>query len=309
MEFLVSLDQFEGPLDLMLHLVRKNKLDLFDLDLEKLAEQYCTYIRQASQMHLEISSEYLEECTILMEYKSRRLLPGKPEQEEDSWQEDPAKKLALRLAEYQKCQEESERLSRLYEMRSKQIERSVIELKEEWLMPKEEARLVLQSADLLKAMQRVLRRHALLQPYQTSVEVRELSVAERMDEIRSRFNFSAEPVMFDTLCADCQCLHEVIVTFLAVLELVHSGEIYCYMKNEPVTVLREEFDSELSRIVPDLSDQTENRSEEAASDQSIHNQFVHNEVQPQSEIQASENLKQEREETLWIIVNQPETIH
>lgn len=249
MDFQVSLDQFEGPLDLMLHLVRKNKLDLFDLDLEKLAGQYCAYLRQAKVLHLEISSEYLEECTILMEYKSRRLLPKKTEQaEEENWQEDPAARLAQRLQEYQRCQQESERLSALFEKRSRQFERSASAMKEEWEKRAREAASheswpsgSLQPADLLRAMERVLRRHALLQPYQTSVEVRELSVAERMDTLRSRLFHGGtkdRALSFESLCQDCISLHETIVTFLSVLELVHSGEVSCTMDKEDVLWIR-----------------------------------------------------------------------
>ena len=75
MEFKVTIDQFEGPLDLMLHLIKENKLDLFDLDMNVLASQYIDYIQKMEEIHLEIASEYLEELASLVEYKSRKLLP------------------------------------------------------------------------------------------------------------------------------------------------------------------------------------------------------------------------------------------
>ena len=75
MEFKITIDQFEGPLDLMLHLIKENKLDLFDLDMLILADQYIHYIHQMEDMHLEVASEYLIELSSLIEYKSRKLLP------------------------------------------------------------------------------------------------------------------------------------------------------------------------------------------------------------------------------------------
>lgn len=228
MEFTVSLSQFEGPLDLMLHLVRKNKLNLFDLDLEKLASQYCAYIRQAASLSLEISSEYLEECTVLMEYKSRRLLPRKPIETEDNYQEDPAARIARRLREYEQCKKESEQLAALYEKRNKLLERPVIELKEEWVQKyADNEPLRLYTIDLMRAMERVMKRYALMQPYETRLEVREISVQERMEQVLAIARTLPPVFSFERLSEDCISVHEVIVTFLAVLELIHSGQMDC----------------------------------------------------------------------------------
>lgn len=71
MKFEVSIEQFDGPLDLMLHLVKENKLDLFDLDMDVLASQYIAFIHEMQTLHLEIASEYLEELASLIEYKSK----------------------------------------------------------------------------------------------------------------------------------------------------------------------------------------------------------------------------------------------
>ena len=75
MAFTVTIDQFEGPLDLMLHLIKDNKLDLFELDMDLLTDQYLHYLNAMESMHLEIASEYLAELAGLIEYKSKKLLP------------------------------------------------------------------------------------------------------------------------------------------------------------------------------------------------------------------------------------------
>ena len=237
MEFNVSLDQFEGPLDLMLHLVHTNKLDLFELKLDVLATQYIAYIRHALDKGLDVSSEYLVEFTSLMEYKSRKLLPKKQEieVEEDSYQEDPAQAMARRLQEYEKCKQEAAMLARLHEIRQSQFDRAPASLIDEWSAhPDPSVKLHLKSADLQKAFERLMRRYAILKPYETQVEVKELSVEERMEQILEMDVFSTTPFPFERLLDDTKTLHEVVVTFLAVLELVHDGlaAVYCNEEEE-----------------------------------------------------------------------------
>ena len=101
MALLVSLDEFEGPLDLMLYLVRDNKLDLFNLDLVTLTHQYVAFIHQAQSNNLEIASEYLSEMAGLIELKSKRLLPRPPVDDLDDELNNPTS-LVSRLLEYQR---------------------------------------------------------------------------------------------------------------------------------------------------------------------------------------------------------------
>ena len=110
MEFTVLIDQFEGPLDLMLHLIRENKLDLFDLDMNVLTEQYLAYLETMESMHLEIASEYLGELAALLEYKSKKLLPREKVEITEEYEEDHRDRLVSRLLEYQRFKEISETL-------------------------------------------------------------------------------------------------------------------------------------------------------------------------------------------------------
>ena len=103
MDFKVTIDQFEGPLDLMLHLIKENKLDLFDLDIDVLTGQYLIYLDSMDQLHLEIASEYLVELATLIEYKSKRLLPKDESVLDEDLEEDPKDRLVRRLLEYQHC--------------------------------------------------------------------------------------------------------------------------------------------------------------------------------------------------------------
>ena len=223
MKFTVTIDQFEGPLDLMLHLIKENKLDLFDLDMNVLTTQYIEFIHQMKDLHLEIASEYLSELASLIEYKSKKLLPREEVQVEEEYEEDQRTKLVARLVEYQKYKEISEKLWIDYENRQKHFTRPVSPLVEQWSIPIESDTLENQSPyELLKAMNRVLQRMILLKPYETKVTIKELSVEERLEQIKERLKDSNDMILFETLCDDCSSLHMVIVTFLSILDLIHQ---------------------------------------------------------------------------------------
>ena len=223
MKFTVTIDQFEGPLDLMLHLIKENKLDLFDLDMNVLTTQYIEFIHQMKDLHLEIASEYLSELASLIEYKSKKLLPREEVQVEEEYEEDQRTKLVARLVEYQKYKEISEKLRIDYENRQKHFTRPVSPLVEQWSIPIESDTLENQSPyELLKAMNRVLQRTILLKPYETKVTIKELSVEERLEQIKERLKDSNDMILFETLCDDCSSLHMVIVTFLSILDLIHQ---------------------------------------------------------------------------------------
>lgn len=223
MKFTVTIDQFEGPLDLMLHLIKENKLDLFDLDMNVLTTQYIEFIHQMKDLHLEIASEYLSELASLIEYKSKKLLPREEVQVEEEYEEDQRTKLVARLVEYQKYKEISGKLRIDYENRQKHFTRPVSPLVEQWSIPIESDTLENQSPyELLKAMNRVLQRMILLKPYETKVTIKELSVEERLEQIKERLKDSNDMILFETLCDDCSSLHMVIVTFLSILDLIHQ---------------------------------------------------------------------------------------
>lgn len=188
-----------------------------------LTTQYIEFIHQMKDLHLEIASEYLSELASLIEYKSKKLLPREEVQVEEDYEEDQRTKLVARLVEYQKYKEISEKLRIDYENRQKHFTRPVSPLVEQWSIPIESDTLENQSPyELLKAMNRVLQRMILLKPYETKVTIKELSVEERLEQIKERLKDSNNTISFETLCDDCSSLHMVIVTFLSILDLIHQ---------------------------------------------------------------------------------------
>ena len=219
MSFTVETTKFDGPLDLMLHLIKEQQLDIFDLDMEVLTDQYINYLQTMEKLELEIESEYLVELATLIEYKSKKLLPKKTEELEDEYEEDPKERIVRRLLEYQKYKEVSSELLEAFNQRQEQFAKplSIDSINTNNLV--DDQKLEGNPYDLLKAMTRVLRRMELSKPIETKLTAKEISTEDRILEIKSRLSTLPKTFNFENLVSDCHNVHEVIVTFLAILDM------------------------------------------------------------------------------------------
>jgi segregation and condensation protein A len=218
MGFEVETLKFEGPLDLMLHLIHEQQLDIFDLDMEVLTEQYINYLHALEELHLEIESEYLVELATLIEYKSKKLLPKKPD-EEDEDLEDPKDRLVRRLLEYQKYKEVSKALYDSFVERQDQLSKPVSFDEVVKLSSAEDKKIEGDPYDLLKAMNKVLRRLQLSRPLDIKFTQKELSPEDRILQIKARLKDLPETFSFETLIEDCDSIHEYVITFIAILDM------------------------------------------------------------------------------------------
>jgi segregation and condensation protein A len=218
MGFEVETLKFEGPLDLMLHLIHEQQLDIFDLDMEVLTEQYINYLHALEELHLEIESEYLVELATLIEYKSKKLLPKKPD-EEDEDLEDPKDRLVRRLLEYQKYKEVSKALYDSFVERQDQLSKPVSFDEVVKLSSAEDQKIEGDPYDLLKAMNKVLRRLQLSRPLDIKFTQKELSPEDRILQIKARLKDLPETFSFETLIEDCDSIHEYVITFIAILDM------------------------------------------------------------------------------------------
>lgn len=242
MAFEITIDQFEGPLDLMLHLIKENKLDLFDLDMNTLTDQYLAYLNTMEAMHLEVASEFLSELAGLIEYKSKKLLPREKVEIVEEYEEDQREKLVKRLLEYQRFKEVSEQFHKQYEERQKLMSKPLSEETNQWMKVIVEEEISGNPYDLVKAMHKVLRRMALAQPYETKMTVKELSLDDRVVQIKARLKNWTGKMNFEELCSDCTDLHMVIVTFLSVLDLIKHKEItFTLDEEETIWIIRGEI--------------------------------------------------------------------
>ena len=234
-EFTVTTDRFDGPLDLMLHLVREKKLDLHDLDVNVLTDQYIAYIKAMESLHLEIASEYLVEMASLVEYKSRRLLPGAKDEPEE---EDPKERLVRRLLEYQQFKEVSREFGAMFEGRQKLLGKPLSQEAEQWMNTEEAGQYTGSPYDLMKAMRKCMMRLQLTKPIRTKYAVKELSVEDRETEIRARLDRLPETFRFENLLDDVQDLPKFIVTFLSVLDLARQHVLYFSVDESDVIWLK-----------------------------------------------------------------------
>ncbi len=218
MGFTVETTKFDGPLDLMLHLIKEQQLDIFDLDMEVLTDQYIKYLHEMEKLELEIESEYLVELATLIEYKSKKLLPKKSEDIEDDYEEDPKERIVRRLLEYQKYKEVSSELYESFNQRQEQYAKP-LSVDSVSTTLNDEQKLEGNPYDLLKAMTKVLRRLQLSKPIETKLTAKEISTEDRILEIKSRLSSLPTTFSFDNLVDDCKSVHEVIVTFLAILDM------------------------------------------------------------------------------------------
>ncbi len=217
MTYRCKLEIFEGPLDLLLHLLKEQKMDIYDIPISEITRQYMESLALMKELNLELVGEYLVMAAELAHIKSKTLLPT-PETD-DEWDagggEDPRAELMRRLREYQRYRDAA------FELRMKEHDQQQIFVRGgqiEVEQDSEEKELVEVTVfDLFKAYQKILDTKSFEKDYE--IEINEISVTDRIEHIMEILN-SVESVTFDSLFTVLNSKHEIIVTFLAILELM-----------------------------------------------------------------------------------------
>lgn len=212
MSYAVKLDNFEGPLDLLLHLIRKNEMDICDIPIAEITAQYLAVIDTMQQLNLDVAGEFLVMAATLLQIKSRLLLPQPEEESPEEEEVDPRAELVRRLLEYQKYKGAAEEFDTL-----PQLERDVFVRRQPAAeRPEQEELEAIGIFQLVEALRELLREH----PEEAfhEVDVERLSVAERVQEILARLE-GRDSLTFGELFGDRPGRGEVVVTFLALLEL------------------------------------------------------------------------------------------
>lgn len=225
MSYEVILDNFQGPLDLLLHLIKEKEMDLETLDLSEITDQYLEYINQMDAAQLEIMSEYLVVASTLIEMKSKMLLPREVVDIDDEYEEDPRKRLIQRLIEYKKYKDILDDLKKSYELRKTMHTKSPSSMNDYVVDTTDMIPVGLEVYDLLKAMQKMYQRKALTMPLQSKIARVEISIEDRSEEIKDFFRRNKNiKVSFEDLFDQVDCTY-FVVTFLAVLVLVKDKEL------------------------------------------------------------------------------------
>ncbi|TAN04423.1 MAG: segregation/condensation protein A [Rhodanobacteraceae bacterium] len=212
----VILEAFEGPLDLLLYLIRRQNLDILDIPVAEITRQYMNYIEVMHEMRLELAAEYLVMAAILAEIKSRLLLPRPPQ--EEGVEEDPRAELVRRLQEYERFKKAAEDIDTLPRM-----ERD-IDVGQAFVPDRKIVKLPppVDLREMLLALRDVLRRAELSGHHE--VEREPLSVRQRMGEVLRKLGDGAFH-RFETLFDATEGKLGVVVTFLSLLELAKDSLI------------------------------------------------------------------------------------
>lgn len=213
---------FEGPLDLLLHLIKKSKMEIFDIEISEITNQYINFIKEMEEMNLDIASEYLVMASELIEMKSRKLLPNSKDEDEEVIEENPEDELKRRLLEYQKYKESTEVFRNLEENRNSYYTKAPESLKQ-YSAEKLENDGSVGVYDLLDAFQKLLERQEFSKPKDTKITRKELSVKERVVKIRTILK-ERKRINFVDLFDDFSKPY-VVVTFLSILEMTKNREI------------------------------------------------------------------------------------
>lgn len=222
-EYKVKFEVFEGPLDLLLYLVKKQEVDIYEVNLTTLATEFIRYVELMRELDLEIAGEFLVMAATLMYIKSKELLPVDQQvtDEEDEDEEDPRWELIRQLVEYKKFKDAASNLHSL-------------EVLQEQIYPRMPGKLDFKPDPktfetevsvfaLINAVNKILKRVNKREDLQEIFEDR-WTVSEKM-ELISKLLLESEPVTFSSLFSDAASRSEVIVTFLALLELIRLKQI------------------------------------------------------------------------------------
>jgi segregation and condensation protein A len=231
MHYQVKIDTFEGPLDLLLHLINRLEIDIYDIPMSEITDQYLNYIKTMKELHLDVASEYLVMAATLLAIKSKMLLPKHEEivVEDDmemNYEEDPRDELVERLIEYRKYKEAAEDLKSLEEERNLMFSKppsDLSELSKDIQVEKIELNVTIY--DMLGALQKMMRRKKLQKPLATKIARQEISIEKRMEEILVELKSFKGRKSFYELFPFPQKEH-IVVSFLAILELMKRQEIH-----------------------------------------------------------------------------------
>ena len=215
----IQLDMYEGPLDLLLDLIRKQEIDIHNIPIAKITGQYLDYLHKLERLDIDISADFIYMAATLIYIKSKMLLPPDPLAGPEE-QLDPRSELVHRLLEHEKFKNAAQML-----YQKQQLEEHVWSKPDRSLYAGEESEgeIVVSLLDLVKVFQQVLERRR--EVVKIELEHEQFTVAQMMEQLRKRLVASDAGVQLVAFFEECPTRHAMIVAFLAVLELVRLQAI------------------------------------------------------------------------------------
>ncbi|ARK22847.1 segregation/condensation protein A [Sporosarcina sp. P26b] len=233
MSYSVKLEVFEGPLDLLLHLINRLEIDIYDIPMAELTQQYIEHLHAMRVLRLDELSEYLVLAATLLEVKSKMLLPVNEEEafiEEFGYEEDPREELIARLMEYRKFKEAAHSLRESAANRDEHFTKEPEDLTVYGVPLVAETEEQLNVFDLIGAFQKMLHRKKLKLPLTASITKSEQSVGDKMSSIMSKLELCGGECDFQALF-ETATVTELVLTFLSLLELMKLQEVKVRQSN------------------------------------------------------------------------------
>ena len=227
MDYIFKANEFEGPLDLLLHLIKQSNININELKIDIITKQYLDAVKQMEELNLTIASEYLVMAAELIEMKSRSLLPIEKNSNDDEYIDDPKETLIKKLLEYEKYKNMTEKFKELENERNLIFTKTPESLKNYQIdeVIKDDD---LELSDLLNAFNLFLERQKLAKPLSTKITSKEISIHERTSHIRNvlkKNTVTRFSELFDILEKPY-----IVVTFLAILEMAKKQELIIEQK-------------------------------------------------------------------------------
>ncbi|MBY0084464.1 segregation/condensation protein A [Brevibacillus brevis] len=230
MAYSIKLDSFEGPLDLLLHLIDKAEVDIYDIPVAEITEQYLATIDKMQELQLDVASEFVVMAATLLSIKSKMLLPKKEEHvfqqflDMDVDEIDPREELVARLLEYKRYKMLAENLREM-EIGRNQVFTRPAENLSPYVREEDHTVSNVTLYDLINALEKLVKKTKEKEPM-TKVSRDEISIKDRMTEIRQAVR-SGGMVRFSELFTQGATRTEIVTTFLALLELMKAKHITC----------------------------------------------------------------------------------
>lgn len=228
MDIEFRINDFEGPLDLLLHLIKEAKMDIMNIEIEEITKQYMSFLDKQEKMNLEVSSEYLVLASELLEIKSKLLLPNNKLDEEEE-EIDPREELVNRLLEYQ-AYKDITKLLQDKELLRKDIYTKEPERIDNYVPENHEIHADVTLDDLVNALQRYYQRKADNKPLNTKVTINEISVSSRRLDIKRLLKSKKRISFFELFPVASK--EYIVATFLAILEMAKNRELVIKQEND-----------------------------------------------------------------------------
>lgn len=227
----VQLKNFEGPLDLLLFFIKRDELDIYDIPISHITNEFLEYIHLMEELDLDVASEFILMASILMSIKAQMMLPRDDQGEEELEEDDPRYELIQKLLEYKRYKEMAEKMSVIDEETRKKYYRGFLEEDEVEKQATGEALKDVTIFDLMGAFQKVL------------TDIKRQHSYHRIEKVRVTVEDQAEFVLytlqnhgrtsFRKLCSRLDSKIAIVVTFLAVLEMLKEHQINLFMEDDP----------------------------------------------------------------------------